>query len=361
MTRISIQKSARIILAIALKDITEALKNRTLLTATIGVLLLMLTGPALSLLINRDQPMLVMNESADPGIVQSLEERDDLQLVLVSSQEQMEAAILQPPQTIIGVVVPSVMALNSDAELVLEGYCAHWVSESRLQEHLTFFEGALSEASGETVRINITGNRIYPSLEVGNQFSMIAISLTTMILLMGLALVPYLFIEEKESHTLEALLISPARFWELVIGKLLAGAVYCIVAGAIVLLLNFRIVVHWELMLTTVVLGTIFAVAVGLLMGLLFDNAASMGLWTGILTIVLLVSPLLQTMGVGKLPAVLQDVLSWLPSTVVYNLAVLSMLGEVPIDPVWQGIILLIASSIVIYLLVIWRIRRMDR
>jgi ABC-type Na+ efflux pump permease subunit len=156
---------------------------------------------------------------------------------------------------------------------------------------------------------------------------MIAISLTTMILLMGLALVPYLFIEEKESHTLEALLISPARFWELVVGKLLAGAVYCLIAAAIVLLLNFRIVVHWELMLTNVVLGTIFAVTVGLLMGMLFDNAASMGLWTGILTIVLLVSPLLQTMGVGKLPAGLQDVLSWLPSTVIYNLSVLSMLG----------------------------------
>ena len=205
------------------------------------------------------------------------------------------------------------------------------------------------------------GTDFTPPLDEGNQFTMIAMSLTTMILLMGLALVPYLFIEEKESHTFDALLVSPARFWELVVGKLLAGAVYCLIAAAIVLLLNFRIVVHWELMLTTVVLGTIFAVAVGLLMGMLFDNAASMGLWTGILTIVLLVSPLLQTMGVGKLPAVLQDVLSWLPSTVVYNLAVLSMLGEVPIDPVWQGIILLIASSIVIYLLVIWRIRRMDR
>jgi ABC-type transport system involved in multi-copper enzyme maturation permease subunit len=235
------------------------------------------------------------------------------------------------------------------------------VSESRLQDHLTFFEGALSEASGENIRIDVDGNLLYPSMDEGYQFTMIAMSLTTMTLVMGLALVPYLFIEEKESHTIDALLISPARFWELVVGKLLAGAVYCLIAAAIVLLLNFRIVVHWELMLTTVVLGTIFAVAVGLLMGLLFDNAASMGLWTGILTIVLLVSPLLQTMGVGKLPAGLQDVLSWLPSTVIYNLSVLSMLGEVPIDPVWQGIILLIASSIVIYLLVIWRIRRMDR
>ncbi len=53
MTMNKFQPSTRIILAVAEKDIGEALKNRTLLMIAIGVLTLMLTGPALSLLVNR--------------------------------------------------------------------------------------------------------------------------------------------------------------------------------------------------------------------------------------------------------------------------------------------------------------------
>jgi ABC-type uncharacterized transport system permease subunit len=66
-------------------------------------------------------------------------------------------------------------------------------------------------------------------------------------------------------------------------------------------------------------------------------------------------------MGGSKIPAVLQSILSWLPSTVIYRLIILSMLGEVPIDPVWQGMLLLAGFTLVLCLLVVWRIRQMDR
>jgi ABC-type transport system involved in multi-copper enzyme maturation permease subunit len=361
MNNTGFRQSTRIILAVATKDITEALRNRTLLTITIGVLVLMLTGPALSKLINRNQPTLVMFAPAGADMFQSLEDRDDLRLVLVDSQEQMNATILQPSQTIIGVVVPTMAGSDPSTGLVLEGYTSHWVTESVLSKRVAFFETALSEASGKSVRIESAVNRLYPSQAESNQFTMISLSLMTMILLMGLALVPYLFIEEKESHTLDALLVSPAHYWQLVVGKLIAGAAYCLIAAAIVLLFNYRFVVHWDVMLITVVLGTAFTVALGLLLGMLFDNAASMGLLTSLLTIVLLVPPLLQTMGGGKIPAALLTAISWLPSSVIYQLIILAMLGEVPIDPVWKGMLLLVGTTLVLCLLVVWRIRQMDR
>jgi len=361
MATTNLRQNVRIIWAIASKDIVDALKNRTLLVVALGVLFLMLTGPALSLLINRDRPTLVMFAAAGPGKFQSLEGRDDLRLVLVDSQEQLKAAILQPSQSVLGVVVPFGQAPEPPASLVLEGYTAHWVKESKVRELVAFFESALSQAIGTTVSINIDGNGLYPSQSDSYQFTMVSLSLMIMILLMGLALVPYLFIEEKESHTMEALLVSPASFWQLVVGKMIAGTVYCLVAATIVLLFNYRLVVHWELMLPTLLLATLFAVAVGLLLGMLFDNAASVGLWTGMLTIVLLVSPMLQTMGVGKIPSALQTALAWIPSSVIYNLVVLSMLGEAPIQPVWQGMLLLFGTTLVLCLLVVWRIRQMDR
>jgi ABC-type transport system involved in multi-copper enzyme maturation permease subunit len=355
------RQSVRIIWAIALKDIVDALRNRTLLVIALGVLFLMLTGPALSLLINRDQPILVMFAPSGPGVFQGLEGREDLKLVLVDSLEQMHAAILQPSQAILGVVVPSGQAPDPAGGLVLEGYIAHWVKESRLRVLVVFFESTLSEASGSTVHINVAGNILYPSQSDSLQFTMVSISLMIMILLMGLALVPYLFIEEKENHTMDALLVSPANFWQLVVGKMIAGTVYCLIAASIVLLFNYRLVVHWELMLPTILLATLFAVAVGLLLGMLFDNAASLGLWTGLLTIVLLVSPLLETMGSGKIPPALQAAFSWMPSSVIYKLFVLTMLGAVPIQPVWQGVLLLLGTTVVLCVLVVWRIRRMDR
>jgi ABC-type transport system involved in multi-copper enzyme maturation permease subunit len=361
MTRKPFPPSTRIILAIAAKDITEALNNRTLLTIALGVLVLMLTGPALSLLINRDRPALVVYAPDSPDMIQSLEGRDDLQLVMADSQEQMNSYILQPSQTILGVVVPAEVGTDPAAEIVLQGYTAHWVTQSPLHDRVVFFEAALSSASGRNVRIEVDEHRLYPSQTDSYQFTMISISLMTMILLMGLALVPYLFIEEKESHTLEALLVSPANFSQLVAGKLIAGAVYCLIAATIILLINFRLIVHWDLMLATVLLGTAFAVGVGLLLGMLFDNAASLGLWSSLLTLVLLLAPLVQMVGAGKIPAALQAIFSWLPSTAISRLSVLAMLGEVPASEVWQGVFILTGATVAIFLLVVWRMRQLDR
>jgi ABC-type transport system involved in multi-copper enzyme maturation permease subunit len=361
MNKTTFHKSTRIILAIASKDIIDALKNRTLLMIVIGVLLLMLTNPALTWLVNRNRPVLVIYSPEMPVILQSLESRGDLRLVLVDSLEQMQADVLQPKQTIIGVIVPTGVGEDLHGEVTLEGYTAHWVSQSEGRERVRFFEAALSEASGRRVNINIEGNRLYPAQSDSYMFTMISLSLTTMILLMGLVLVPYLFIEEKESHTLEALLVSPVHFWQLVIGKMIAGGVYCLVAAAIVLLFNYRLILHWELMVSAVFVGTCFAVALGLLLGMLFENAASMGLWTSLLTVGLIVPPILQTVGGSKIPGAVQTVMSWMPTSAINKMAVLSMLGEIQQAPIWQAVLPLVGVTIVLCLLVIWRIRQVDR
>ena len=355
------RQNSRIIWAIAAKDIIDAFKNRTLLTITLGVMLLMLTGPALSLFVNRNRPNLVIYAPSGLAIFQSLEQQSDLRLILVDSQKQMNSFILQPSQTIIGVILPAIEGSIPDNGLILQGFTAHWASQSQLRERLAFFEAALSSASGKSVHIDIDAHRLYPTEADSYQFTMISLSMMTMILLMGLALVPYLFIEEKESHTLDALLVSPAHYWQVVMGKLIAGAVYCLIAAAIVLLFNFRLVVHWELMLVGIVLGAAFTVAIGLLLGVLIENTASMGLWTGLFTIVLLISPLLHTMGSGKIPAAIQSIFSWLPSTAIFGLVISAMLGELQVDQIWQGILLLAGTTLVLCLLVIWRIRQMDR
>jgi ABC-type transport system involved in multi-copper enzyme maturation permease subunit len=361
MSKTSLHESTRIVLAIARKDISEAIKSRTLASIAIGVLLLMLTVPALTLLSNRSQPLFVMLAPAGAGAFESLENRQDMRLVVVDSQAEMDSIILRPAETILGVVIPANFVDETAGKLTLQGYTAHWVSSSKLDQRAAFFEAALSSAASKTIHINTDNPRLYPTQADINQFSMISLSMLTMIMLIGLALVPMLFIEEKENHTIEALLISPARFWHIVVGKMIAGGVYCLVAASIVLLFNNRMVVHWELMLVTVILGTCFTVVVGLLMGMIFENMASMGLWTSLLTIVLLFSPLVQVVGSGKLAPAIYTGLSWLPSSALYQMITQALIGEVNLTPIWQGSFLLLGTTLLLGLLVIWRIRQMDK
>ena len=73
---------------------------------------------------------------------------------------------------------------------------------------------------------------------------MVTTTLAIALLTIGILLSPLLIIEEKESHTFEALLVSPASFTQVIAGKALAGASYCLIAALAVLLLTHNLVVQ---------------------------------------------------------------------------------------------------------------------
>jgi len=202
---------------------------------------------------------------------------------------------------------------------------------------------------------------IYPSLDAGGQPFMISLALTIMILTVGFALVPYLLVEEKETHTFEALLVSPARFGQVVAGKALAGTCYCLSAAVVVFLFNAKLFVHWEVAILAVLLGAAFAVAVGLLMGALFDNPATINLWMGVLFMLLLVPTFLAALDSSKLPEVVRTITSWLPSVALGRLLKIAMAGDVPAALLWSNVAVLAVSALVVYVLVVWRVRRSDR
>jgi ABC-2 type transport system permease protein len=59
----------------------------------------------------------------------------------------------------------------------------------------------------------------------------------TIMLTMGILLVPTLMLEEKQTRTMDALLVSPASISQVVIGKAIAGFFYILVTAAIVYLI----------------------------------------------------------------------------------------------------------------------------
>ena len=59
---------------------------------------------------------------------------------------------------------------------------------------------------------------------------MIATVLVIVLATIGGFMVPYLILEEKQTHTMEVLLVSPASVSQIGTGKALAGLFYCLAA-----------------------------------------------------------------------------------------------------------------------------------
>jgi len=363
MNKPSFRQKIRIILAITAKDTLDAWKNRTIMSLSFGVLVLMLSAKAMPLLLAlRGLPTLAIYDPAGSAALQSLEDRPDMQLVRLDTEQELKSFLIDTAGLVFGLVIPADVTLDSGSgEVHIDGYYPNWASPSQVKEGVAFFESVLRETSGNVIRIDVDGHEVYPTDEPALHLMMAAQTATLMVLLMGLMLVPYLFLEEKEQRTLDALLISPANYSQLVTGKALAGVVYCLVAAAVVMLFNFRYIVHWELAILAILLGGALAVMLGLLVGILIDNQASLGMWMGLILVILVGPSVVMAFGSAKLPAGIASFLSWTPGVAFNDLLKASMYGAVSTALVVKDASILAVTALVIFALVIWRVRRMDR
>jgi ABC-2 type transport system permease protein len=363
MKSFSFRQKAHITLAIAAKDILDALKNRTILALAFGILVMMLSTKALPFLLAlQDIPALAIYDPSELLLYESLQNRTDLKLVRVDSLQELKSLLVDNSELFIGLVVPPDIDLVSGGEEVhLDGYYPNWASPVRVQERTVFFEDTLNTATGAQIQIVLSGNTVYPTSEPVFRLLMITQSSSLMILLVGIILVPYLFLDEKEQRTMDALLVSPASFNQLVAGKALAGFFYCLVAAGVVLLFNFRYVVHWDLTLLAILLGSTFAVLAGLLLGILVDSQASLGLWSGVFVLLLLGPSMVKSFYRSQLPTAVDALLNWTPGTAFNNLLKISMYRPVPAGLVLKDIVVLVLVSALLFALILWRVRGMDR
>ena len=353
------QTSLRIIGAIAAKDIMDALKNRTIISVMIGVVFLMLSTQALPWLLRlNSMPLAVAVDPGQSGLVAELMESDAFALYRLPSQEVMEKQLSEAGEPILGLVFPEDLA--TDGPIELAGYAAHWVDSSETAVLTTFFEEQISQTTGQPVHINTDGHTVYPRPDAGGRPFMSSMSLVIAVVFVGAFVVPYLMIEEKETHTMETLLVSPARYSEIVAGKALAGLFYCLTAVSLLFLFNQALINLWGVAVGTAVIGALFTVALGLLMGILFDNPASVNLWLGAVMMVLLIPMLLAgTMG-PHYPAVARAVLPWIPSAALAQAFRASFSNSVAPSLIWANLGSVLGIAALIFALVVWRVRALS-
>jgi len=210
------------------------------------------------------------------------------------------------------------------------------------------------------VIVNLDGRIVFAPQEGSLLLSITNINTVLMLLMMGIFLVPSLLFEEKETKTMQALLVSPASIGQVVLGKALAGVFYILVTALVIFAFTFAEVVHWEMALLFVVCGAFFSVAIGLLLGSLFDKQQDMVGWMTGLLLFLVGAILVQSLNM-QMPVIVKQILPWLPSVALADICRAVYSDVVPGAQILIDVLDILVISLPIYAVVIRRIRRSDR
>lgn len=357
----SLTSQLRIIGAIAAKDVIDALKNRTILSIVIGVFFVVLAGRAMSLIIKLQQTQTAL--VAGPNAVEFVEaagESEAFRVIEVENADEVQDVLSTSATPYLGIVLPDdwQTRLDRQDEIEMTGYIQHWLSRSDVRDTLASFEAHFSQALGATVRIE-GENIVYPSLNFSGTPFMISIGLVVAVMMIGLILVPILMLEEKEQRTIDVLLISPATYSQIVIGKALAGIVYSLAAVIVLVLVNANYIVQWDLLIASVLLGTLLTVLIGLFLGTVFDQVSTMNMVMGIIALPLIVPIFLRQFNPGTLPVWLDTILPWIPSSALDELFRMSFVQDSYPDRVAANLGFLLAAVVLMLILNSWRIRRL--
>jgi hypothetical protein len=355
--------SLRIILAIAAKDILDAWKNRVILSQIITVLFTIVLLRYLPAIESGDvRPRIAVYDAGDSALIARLEESTQFDLVLTSSQEDMERYMGDKDIIVLGVVLPSNfderIAIGGD--ILLDGYLVQWISASERAEVKVFFETQFHEITGQRITIDLDNHTVYTRPDSRGYAFLAAVNVVLVVILCGLFIVPLLMIEERQSKTIEMLLISPANALQVALGKALSGAFYCLSAGLLVLILSEALITNWALAILAVIIGSAFSVALGLLMGSIFKMRHQLRLW-GLPLAFFFIGPLFLTILTQLIPQSIIDFMAWTPMVALARVVRASFSNQILITQVGRELLIILGFTFMFVMLTSWTIRRADR
>ena len=344
---------------IARKDIGDALKHNS----TRINILLMIVMVVFFYWISTARPwdksieVVAFNEG-DSGLHELSTELSDgyeIHLFEVSSPGQMERNIRYEQW---GVVVPAdfQQTLASGGEPTLSGYIS-WAFRGQVAELEALYSSKLSELLGQPVQVEIGTNIVIPSPEI--RTTMVNYHILLVALFTAITLVPTLMLEEKQTKTLDALLVSPASAGQVVMGKALAGLFYVALTGGLFFTLNWIYITNWGLALLVFLLCALFSIGLALAVSSLVATPQQMALWLAPLMILLIVPAVLA--GMFHLAPNLKGIFSWLPTTALAELFQYAMSSRAPLETLLFDLFIVVASTALVFAVVAWKIRHADR
>lgn len=353
----------RLVGALAGKDIVDALKNKTTLTTIIISLFMVLVYRALpGLTSDSDTLRVMLYAESESAIVTELERSPALALYPFDSRAELMKVFPDAESVELAIVIPdSAVARQQAGEPVtIEGYLMYWVSPDQRAEIKALVEEELAGQLGQPVTLDLAGHDVFFDAGIPSLVFSPTIALLFVAVMIGISLIPNLMVEERQTKTLDALMVSPASAAHLVAGKSLAGLFYGLVGSAIVLFVFRHLVVRWDLAILAAGLATLFMVAIGLLLGSIVKVRAQLQLVAWFIVLPLLMPVFLVQME-GLVPAGAIAVMKWIPSVLVADIFRLSLTPNATLSHYGLPAFIILAATLALLALVAWVVRRMDR
>jgi ABC-type Na+ efflux pump permease subunit len=361
-----VSESLRIVWAIVAKDVVDALKNKNTLSNIVVVLFTVAAYQMLpAWLIPDEPPFLPLYDAGDSSLPAALENSSALDSRQYASLQLVKEKVAVGDEHRLGLVIPADFdrVVASGGEPVLEGYVIYWIGDSAVTELKEQVESEIASLVGRPVHINLEGNQVYlppDPVHLGSSAYMAATALVLALALLGMTVTPHLMLEEKQTRTIDILLVSPASSGHIVIGKALTGLFYCLACAALVLALNRTFINLWDVAILAAIAGSLFAVSVGLLMGMIFEDRKQFTIW-GFGAMVILLWPVFLSLLAPILPDALDLVVSWVPTVSILRLSIASFAASVSPADVVPALLYVLAWTFFLLAIVAWLVRRSDR
>lgn len=258
----------------------------------------------------------------------------------------------------LGLVLPADFdrQLETGDQITLTGFIL-WSQRPRVAELEAKYSEKFSQLLDKPVRIQIGENYVIPDHDI--DANMVYLTLFYIILFVAVAIVPQSMLEEKQTRTLDALLVSPAGLGDLVFGKALAGLFFVLVLSIWFYLFYWVYVVSWGMAVISFLLMSLFTIGLGLALGNQVKNSQHIHIAT-LIVMVLLLLPAIFSQETYLNP-VLQGILPWFPSAALSYLLRLTFSGPAPLGVLLFNLSIALLSIVIMFSIVLWQVRRIDR
>ena len=354
-----LMEKIRIIWAIGSKDLIDAFKNRTTLGLVLSALAFLILFRFMPQLESADvQPRLAVYDQGASRWITRWEIESDFDVIRLESREAMVRYVGNKNFVVLGLILPENFdQIIENGEIPdLQGYIVHWVSEANADEAKIFFEAKLSGIINQT--LSVSTDTVYTRADSRGFAWGSGIAVLVALMMSGMFVIPHLMVEEKQTRTMDSLMVSPVTYAELVAGKAFAGGVLAGIVGAIGFAVNSILVNQWWVAAIATVSGALFVVALGLLIGSAVESKQQMSLWSLPIMIVVLAPAFLTTLEL-LLKDEIRALLRWTPSLALMNLVRASFAEQASLQSIGLDLGVVLGWTMALYAL-FWLILRRE-
>ena len=357
----TIAENLRIVWAITAKDLTDALKNKNILTLVVTCVLVVVMYRYLPALMAEDEPpALLVYDEAESQFAASLWESPALSFYGYPSKADMLYFLGNGEVPELGLVIPAGFdaAVQAGKAPQLQGYALELFDDAEVLALKRAMEDEFAYLLGVPVSISI--ERIPLQVESSGLTVMPALGFVFVSLMVGMLVIPHMMIEERERKTIDALMVSPASGTHIVLAKALTGLIYTLVILAIALAFNWALIEHAWLFLLAGGLGALFSISLGILLGLGIQTRQQLVLWAWVVLIPLLL-PVMFSLMDELFPKWLIQIFRWIPTAAMFRAFRTSMAAATPLEYFAPQLLVLVVGAALLLVVDIRLMRGLDR